>query len=83
VIRIGREYKRVSEKERRFVKGQQYTLLSNRENLDLEGGRALKLLLKANCRIHKASLLKESSGQLWSNNNPTWARKSLRTEKRS
>jgi transposase len=70
-----REYKRVSEKERRFIKGQRYTLLSNRENLDLDGRRALKLLLKANSRIHKAYLLKESFGQLWSYNNPTWARK--------
>lgn len=69
------EYKRVSEKERRFIKGQRYTLLSNRENLDLDGQRALKLLLKANSRIHKAYLLKESFGQLWSYNNPAWARK--------
>jgi transposase len=70
-----REYKRVSVKERNFIKGQRYTLLSNRANLDLEGKRSLKLLLKANSRIHKAYLLKESFGQLWSYNNPTWARK--------
>lgn len=70
-----REYKRVSAKERRFIKGQRYTLLSNRENLDLDGRRSLKLLLKANSRIHKAYLLKESFGQLWSYNNPAWARK--------
>lgn len=69
------EYKRVNEKERRFIKGQRYTLLSNRANLDLEGRRALKLLLKANSRLHKAYLLKESFGQLWSYNNPVWARK--------
>ena len=69
------EYKRVSEKERRFIKGQRYTLLSNRENLDLDGKRSLELLLKANSRIHKAYLLKESFGQLWSYNNPAWARK--------
>jgi transposase len=69
------EYKRVNEKERKFIKGQRYTLLSSRANLDLEGKRALKLLLKANSRLHKAYLLKESFGQLWSYNNPTWARK--------
>lgn len=69
------EYKRVNEKERRFIKGQRYTLLSSRANLDLEGRRALKLLLKANNRLHKAYLLKESFGQLWSYSNPTWARK--------
>jgi len=33
------------------------------------------MLLKANSRLHKAYLLKESFGQLWSYNNPTWARK--------
>jgi transposase len=69
------EYKRVNEKERKFIKGQRYTLLSNRANLDIEGKRALKMLLKANSRLHKAYLLKESFGQLWSYNNPTWARK--------
>jgi transposase len=69
------EYKRVNDKERRFIKGQRYTLLSNRDNLDMDGKRALKLLLKANSRLHKAYLLKESFGQLWSYNNPTWARK--------
>ncbi|OGP23553.1 MAG: hypothetical protein A2X93_09295 [Deltaproteobacteria bacterium GWC2_56_8] len=69
------EYKRVNEKERRFIKGQRYTLLSNRANLNLEGRRALRLLLKANSRLHKAYLLKESFGALWSYNNPAWARK--------
>jgi len=29
------EYKRVSEKERRFIKGQRYTLLSHKSNLDM------------------------------------------------
>lgn len=69
------EYKRVNEKERRFIKGQRYTLLSHKANLDIEGRRALGLLLKANTRLHKAYLLKESFGQLWEYNNPTWARK--------
>lgn len=69
------EYKRVNDKERRFIKGQRYTLLSNRANLELEGRRALRMLLKANRRLYKAYLLKESFGQLWSYNNPTWARK--------
>ena len=34
-----------------------------------------KMLLKANKRLHKAYLLKESFGQLWDYKNPTWARK--------
>jgi transposase len=69
------EYKRVSEQERRFIKGQRYTLLSHKANLDIEGRRALRMLLKANKRLHKAYLLKESFGQLWTYNNPVWARK--------
>ena len=70
-----REYARVSEKDRRFIKGQRYTLLSHKANLDVDGRRSLKLLLKANKRLNKAYLLKEMFGQLWDYNNPTWARK--------
>jgi transposase len=69
------EYKRVAQKDKRFIKGQRYTLLSHKANLDLEGKQALDLLLKANKRLNKAYLLKESFGQLWNYNNPTWARK--------
>lgn len=69
------EYKRVNDKERQFIKGQRYTLLSHKSNLDIEGRRALTLLLKVNKRLHKAYLLKESFGQLWDYNNPIWARK--------
>ena len=69
------EYQRVAEKDRRFIKGSRYTLLSRKANLDLEGRRALMLLLKANKRLSKAYLLKESFGQLWGYHNPTWARK--------
>lgn len=29
------EYKRVNEKERKFIKGQRYTLLSHKSNLDI------------------------------------------------
>jgi transposase len=68
------EYKRVNEKERKFIKGQRYTLLSHRTNLDPEGRRSLRLLLKANRRLHKAYLLKESFGQLWDYNYATCAR---------
>jgi transposase len=69
------EYKRVNDKERQFIKGQRYTLLSNKANLNIEGRQALDLLLKANKRLHKAYLLKESFGQLWDYNHPAWARK--------
>lgn len=70
-----KEYKRVNDKERTFIKGQRYTLLSHKANLDLEGRRSLSLLLKANKRLNTAYVLKESFGQLWDYNNPTWARK--------
>ena len=42
----------VSGRERRFIKGQKYTLLSRRENLTTEGKRALRLLFRANRRLN-------------------------------
>jgi len=68
------EYKRVNEKERKFIKGQRYTLLSHQANLNPDGRRSLKTLLKANKRLHKAYLLKEAFGQLWDYNYPACAR---------
>jgi transposase len=69
------EYRRLSGKDRRFIKGQKYTLLSHRENLTLEGKRSLKLLLGANKRLNTAYLLKESFGQLWDYDCEGWARR--------
>jgi transposase len=51
------EYARLTGKDRRFIKGQKYTLLSRRENLTLEGRRSLKLLLAANKRLNTAYIL--------------------------
>jgi transposase len=70
-----REYARLSGEDRRFVKGQKYTLLSHWENLSLEGRKALRLLFKANRRLNKAYLLKESFHQLWDYRSPGWARR--------
>ena len=70
-----REYARLVGKDRRFIKGQKYTLLSHRENLTLDGRRALKTLLAANKRLNTAYLLKESFGQLWSYRREAWARR--------
>ncbi len=53
------EYARLSGKDRRFIKGQKYTLLSRRANLSQEGRQSLKALFKANRRLNKAYLLKE------------------------
>jgi len=69
------EYARLTGKDRRFIKGQKYTLLSNRENLTLEGKQSLKLLLAANKRLNTAYVLKESFGQLWDYRSEAWARR--------
>jgi transposase len=69
------EYARLTGKDRSYIKGQKYTLLSNMENLTLDGRNALKKLLKANKRLNKAYLLKESFGQLWSYQTEGWARR--------
>jgi transposase len=69
------EYARLSGKDRRFIKGQKYTLLSRHENLNLEGRTALKALLAANKRLNTAYVLKESFGQLWSYEREGWARR--------
>ena len=69
------EYARLSGRQRRYIKGQKYTLLSRRANLSLSGKRALKVLLDANKRLNTAYMLKESFGQLWEYEHEAWARK--------
>jgi transposase len=69
------EYYRLADRDKRYIKGQKYTLLSRWENLTLDGRRALKTLLAANKRLNTAYLLKESFGQLWSYEREGWARR--------
>lgn len=69
------EYARLTGNHRRYIKGQKYTLLSRRENLTLDGKRALKTLLATNKRLNTAYVLKESFGQLWSYEREGWARR--------
>lgn len=69
------EYARLSGEDRRYIKGHRYTLLAHWENLSLEGKKALQLLFKANRRLNKAYLLKESFDQLWDYWSPGWARR--------
>jgi transposase len=69
------EYRRLDDRDRRYIKGQKYTLLSRRENLTLDGKKALKALLAANKRLNTAYVLKESFGQLWSYEREGWARR--------
>ena len=69
------EYVRLTGKDRQFIKGQKYTLLSNRAHLTLDGRRSLAKLLQANQRLNIAYLLKESFGQLWTYQREAWARR--------
>ena len=69
------EYARLQGRERRYIKGQKYTLLSRKENLTLEGRKALRTLLRANKRLNTAYLLKEAFGQLWDYKHEGWARR--------
>ncbi len=69
------EYARLTGKDRRFIKGQKYTLLSRRENLTTGGHRSLKMLLKINKRLNTAYVLKEAFGQLWDYQTEGWARR--------
>jgi transposase len=69
------EYRRLSGRDRSYIKGQKYTLLSRRENLSLKGRQALKKVLAANKRLNTAYVLRESFGQLWDYEREGWARR--------
>jgi transposase len=69
------EFARLSGEDRRFIKGQKYTLLSHWANLSQEGRQSLRLLLAANKRLNTAYVLKESFGQLWDYEREGWARR--------
>lgn len=69
------EYARLAGKDRSYIKGQKYTLLSRKQHLDLDGRRSLRKLLRANKRLNTAYLLKETFGQLWSYETEGWARR--------
>jgi transposase len=69
------EYARLEGKERRFIKGQRFHLLTRWANLALEGRRALKVLFQANKRLNIAYLLQDSFDQLWSYETAGWARR--------
>lgn len=69
------EYARLAGKERSYIKGQRYTLLSHKENLTRRGRRNLRKVLKANSRLNAAYVLRESFGQLWDYEREGWARR--------
>ncbi len=70
-------------KGRSFIKGHKYALLSNWENLTLDGRDALKKLFEANKRLNIAYIPRESFGQLWSYQSEGWARRFFKNWKRS
>jgi transposase len=72
------EYARLTGKDRKFVKGQKFALLSHRENLTTEGRKGLRILFAANKRLNTAYILKEEFEQLWDYRSEAWARKVLR-----
>src|SRR5208283_532883 len=47
------EYARLAGEDRRFIKGQKYTLLSHWANLSQEGRQSLRELFAANKRLNK------------------------------
>jgi len=69
------EYARMEGKDRRYIKGQKYILLSREENLTTNGKKSLAALLAVNKRLNTAYLLKESFGQLWDYERESAARK--------
>lgn len=77
------EYARLLGKNRKYIKGKKYILLSKRKNLSLDGRASLKELLKANRRLNTAYLLKESFGQLWNYQTEGWARRFFNNWKNS
>jgi len=77
------EYARASEEDRVFIKGQKYTLLSRKAHLTLDGHKALQKLFRANRRLNRAYLLKESFDQLWNYQQEAWARRFFDNWKKS
>lgn len=69
------EYARLRGDDRKFIKGQKYTLLAHRENLTLSGKQNLKTLMAANKRLNTAYVLKEAFSQLWDYKSEAWARR--------
>src|SRR6266581_3979165 len=59
------EYGRLAGRDRRYIKGQKYTLLSRKENLTLDGRKALKALLSAKQRLKPYEKFAEMIERHW------------------
>lgn len=77
------EYKRLTGNKKKYIKGSKWILLSNRENLTSDGRQSLDALMKANKRLSKAYLLRETFGQLWAYKSEAWALKFFNNWKQS
>jgi transposase len=69
------EYNRLDSKKAKYIKGQRYTLLTKRENLTYDARKSLKELLRRNCRLNRAYILKEQFETLWRYTKPGNARR--------
>jgi len=67
------ELRRTSGKFKGLLIGKKFILLSRQAHIRGNARAALNSLLKANRRLFKAHLLKESFGHLWSYKSRTWA----------
>lgn len=69
------EYKKLASKEKSYIKGTKYVLLTRKKNLTTKGKQALKELFAANQILQQAYLLKETFDQLWEYRKEGWARR--------
>ena len=77
------EYHRLAGKDRSYIKGQRYILLSNWENLTKDGRESLNKLLAVNKRLNTAYMLKEAFDRLWTYKSEAWMRKFFENWKES
>jgi transposase len=69
------EFKRAGKSLKGLLCGKKFLLLSRYAHVRGRAREALTQLLRANRRLFKAHLLKESFGHLWAYRSKTWARK--------
>ena len=77
------EYEKLEKKERGFIKGTKWLLLSRKSSLSRKQKSKLNSLFDANKKLLKAYLLKEEFRKLWSYQSETWARKFWQNWKRN
>lgn len=71
------QWRRAGKKERSYLKGHRFLILSNQENLDWQGREKLDELLRANQSLATAYLLKEQFRALFNYRYQGWAQRAL------